>query len=233
MTADNALVLGKNVGINSRSIPVEEFLLGKDTKLSKQFVYILYPLINLIICIIRSAIKRNFLLCNKKAFVISHIASAIHDRNEAIEWGEKSFDRSYINDFNRKLDRILKDGATHEGDVAGRYFEKDHKNLLSRLNKYRENYFRWITDFSIPVTNNLSERNLRPAKVKQNLTAPHIYTIENSRANMGQLLFILIVSAFSLAFDILRLRNIMRDVFILPAMWDILSTIHLFKFLVF
>lgn len=78
------------------------------------------------------------------------IASAIHDRNGAIEWGEKSFDRSYINDFNRKLDRILKDGATHEGDAAGRYFEKDHKNLLSRLNKYRENYFRWITDFSYP-----------------------------------------------------------------------------------
>ena len=102
------------------------------------------------------------------------IASAIHDRNEAIERGEKSFARSYINDFNRRLDRILKDGTTHESDVAGRYFEKDHKNLLNRLNKYRENYFRWITDFSIPITNNLSERNLRPAKVKQKVSGQYL-----------------------------------------------------------
>ncbi|MBQ7616192.1 MAG: transposase, partial [Butyrivibrio sp.] len=37
--------------------------------------------------------------------------------------------------------------------------------LLRRLKKYHDNYFAWMKDFSLPTTNNLSERALRGRKI--------------------------------------------------------------------
>ena len=36
--------------------------------------------------------------------------------------------------------------------------------MLKRIAKYRRNYFLWVEDFSLPTTNNLSERGLRGVK---------------------------------------------------------------------
>ena len=43
----------------------------------------------------------------------------------------------------------------------GAVFER---SLLRRFRKYRNNYFKWLEDFSLPPFNNLSERSLRCVK---------------------------------------------------------------------
>ena len=46
-------------------------------------------------------------------------------------------------------------------DNYGAGFER---TLLTRIDKYRRNYFLWVEDFSIPTTNNLAEWGLRGVK---------------------------------------------------------------------
>lgn len=36
--------------------------------------------------------------------------------------------------------------------------------MIKRINSYMDNYFKWVEDFSLPTTDNLSERGLRSIK---------------------------------------------------------------------
>lgn len=102
------------------------------------------------------------------------IASTIHDRNTLVEQGIHEFTKEYIAEFHRKLDQILSEAEIEHAETIGHYYESDDLNLIKRIRKYRDSYFRWLTDFNIPPTNNLSERNLRPAKVKQKVSGQYI-----------------------------------------------------------
>ncbi len=88
-----------------------------------------------------------------------HIALTIHDRNKAEQAGKTSFDSDYIGAFNARLDEILKYGfQEYEKDKVRleKYGASFERALLNRVEKYRENYFAWLEDFSLPTTNNLS-----------------------------------------------------------------------------
>ncbi|MGN0240253.1 MAG: transposase, partial [Candidatus Weimeria sp.] len=93
-----------------------------------------------------------------------YINTAIHDRNKAIKKGRRSFDRAYIEKFYRDIDRCLEKGWKENELIGKRYGSAFERALLRRIAKYMKNYFMWLTDFSIPVTNNLSERGLRGVK---------------------------------------------------------------------
>ena len=74
------------------------------------------------------------------------------------------FDAEYIKQFHQKIDEYLSDGWKEnekEPDTYGAPFER---TLLTRIAEYRRNYFMWVEDFSLPSTNNLSERGLRGVK---------------------------------------------------------------------
>ena len=81
-----------------------------------------------------------------------------------------------IQDFESKYDKILKAGI--DEDYAKNielYSKKKVKksaslNLLNRLNGYKEQILAFMYDFDIPFDNNLAERDLRMAKVKQKIS---------------------------------------------------------------
>ena len=50
-----------------------------------------------------------------------------------------------------------------------KYGASFERALLNRIEKYRGNYFTWLEDFSLPTTNNLSERSLRAVKSKMKI----------------------------------------------------------------
>ena len=98
-----------------------------------------------------------------------HIAQAIHDRNQAKEAGKNCFEKVYVDAFDSRLNKILLHGWQEyeaDKDQLEKYGAPFEKALLNRIAKYRCNYFAWVEDFSLPTTNNLSERSLRPIKSK-------------------------------------------------------------------
>ncbi len=98
-----------------------------------------------------------------------HIAQTIHDRKQAKAAEKLCFEKEYVDAFNSRLDAILKHGwQEYEADKEKleKYGAPFERALLSRIAEYRSNYFAWIDDFSLPTTNNLSERSLRSIKSK-------------------------------------------------------------------
>lgn len=98
------------------------------------------------------------------------ITETIKERNELIEKGIREFAPQYVDDFNNKLDEILsraKATAEANNSIYSGSFERA---VISRIINYRENFFAWVTDFSIPTTNNLSERALRGVKTKMRVS---------------------------------------------------------------
>ena len=93
-----------------------------------------------------------------------HISTTIKDRNDAIARGEEAFPEAYIKDFHRKLDEYREKGWKENETDPNNYGASFERTLLNRIAKYRKNYFLWIEDFSLPTTNNLSERGLRGVK---------------------------------------------------------------------
>ena len=93
-----------------------------------------------------------------------HIGITIKNRNAAIARGKKSFGEAYIKRFYRKVDECIADGWKENEKDPGNYGADFERTLLRRIQKFRNNYFLWIEDFSIPTTNNLSERALRCIK---------------------------------------------------------------------
>ena len=92
------------------------------------------------------------------------ISSTIKDRKDAIDRGASAFDETYIEKFNRKLDKILKSGWKENLRDPNNYGAHFEEILLRRIAEYRRNYFLWVEDFTLPTTNNLSERGLRGIK---------------------------------------------------------------------
>ena len=86
------------------------------------------------------------------------------ERAASKKLGKESFGDSYIKNFHRKLNEYLTEGWEDNQKDRSRYASSDEKALLKRIQKYRENYFMWLKDFTLPTTNNLSERALRGMK---------------------------------------------------------------------
>lgn len=92
------------------------------------------------------------------------IGHTIKERNDVIAGGGNGFDQAYIDRFHEKVDKYLSDGWKENEADAQKYGAAWERTLLRRIEEYRHNYFLWVEDFSIPTTNNLSERGLRGVK---------------------------------------------------------------------
>ena len=98
------------------------------------------------------------------------IGKAIKERDKAVAEGYTSFDDSYIRSFDEALSGYLSDGWKENEKEPKIYGAKEERALLRRLEKYHDNYFAWMKDFSLPTTNNLSERSLRGVKSHEKIS---------------------------------------------------------------
>lgn len=101
------------------------------------------------------------------------VSSAIKDRKVAEAEGKSRFDEDYVLKFNQRLDEIQALGEQQYAADAERlknYGAPFERALLNRIAKHRRNYFAWLEDFSIPTTNNVSERSLRRSKTKMKVS---------------------------------------------------------------
>lgn len=92
------------------------------------------------------------------------ISETVHERNEMIMHGEKCFPDAYIQAFNDKVNDIMERAEKRNEEDFNPYAGPFEKRIINRMKKYKDYYFGWLKDFSLPTTNNLSERALRCVK---------------------------------------------------------------------
>lgn len=94
----------------------------------------------------------------------SHISKTINERKELIAEGKEGFTKEYIKKFKTRVKHLLKKGIEENQKSPNIYNAPFEKTVLIRIDEYMDNYFRWVEDFSLPTTDNLSERGLRSIK---------------------------------------------------------------------
>lgn len=94
------------------------------------------------------------------------IGETIHMRKEYLKAGREGFTEEETNRFEEELERYVSAGDQICEETKDRYFYTTEKNAIRKINEYRENYFAWVYDFSLPTTNNVAESGLRMTKSK-------------------------------------------------------------------
>ncbi len=97
------------------------------------------------------------------------VQKAIHDRKEYMSNKKESFDIPYINDFDNQYEDILYQAIEENLTKSKTHYDKKERALINRILEYKDNYFIWMYDFSLPIDNNLSERGLRGTKSKMKI----------------------------------------------------------------
>ena len=98
------------------------------------------------------------------------ISKTIHDRKCLIAAEVGTFDDTYMASFEGRLTDILNRAEKTNTEDFNPYSGQFEKNLIKRIRKYRDNYFAWVYDFSLPTTDNLSERALRCIKSRMKIS---------------------------------------------------------------
>lgn len=98
------------------------------------------------------------------------ISRTIKERKDLIREGKTEFNEAYIKEFHRKLTELLDKAEKKANENTSIYSGPSERALIRRIRKYRENIFAWVEDFSLPTTNNISERALRGAKTKMKVS---------------------------------------------------------------
>lgn len=78
--------------------------------------------------------------------------------------GKDHFEEKEEEKFHTQIRRLIQKGYTESGKSTNPTTVPSEKTLLKRLENYYDNYFRWISDFTLPTTDNLAERGLRSIK---------------------------------------------------------------------
>ena len=68
------------------------------------------------------------------------------------------------------MTELLSKAAKAAESNCSKYSAPFEKALIARIADFRENFFAWVEDFTLPVTNNLSERALRGVKTKMKVS---------------------------------------------------------------
>lgn len=92
------------------------------------------------------------------------------DRNKILKDKKNKidhFDKEYLNQLDSKYDEIIsKAKEQNKESKTVNYFKDEEERFIEDLIKYKRNYLLWAYNFSLPSTNNNSERNIRPIKSK-------------------------------------------------------------------
>ena len=94
------------------------------------------------------------------------IQDHIHERKLLKEKDISSFDEEKLASFDKAVNLILEKALKENDADFNKYYGKEEKALIRRLYRYKDNYFMWVKDFSLPYDDNLSERSLRCIKSK-------------------------------------------------------------------
>ncbi len=123
----------------------------------------------------------NFITESEKVLWSDHMHTLLSKMNQEVHSvkhkGKERLSKDKIEQFTHHYDTICKGAMLYyppPEKIAkknrGRLAQAKGKNLLDRFVKYKEEILRFSTNFSVPFTNNLAERDLRMIKVKEKIS---------------------------------------------------------------
>lgn len=92
-----------------------------------------------------------------------------------------------LTEYSTHYDELLTLGIEQNKHTKTRYIKQAEKSLLNRLEKYKEPTLRFIYDFDVGFTNNMSERDLRKCKNRQKISG-------GFRTNAGKEAYCIVMS---------------------------------------
>ena len=109
------------------------------------------------------------------------LSELIAERKVLMQDGHTSFCPDRLNKFFSDFEVVLADGMMENEALKKTDFGYDHERLmLSFLDEYQGNLFLWTTDFSLPVTDNESERCLRNGGKRANRISGLVKSMDKS-----------------------------------------------------
>lgn len=92
------------------------------------------------------------------------ISAWIKKRKDYMEQGKEHFEKGEEEKFHARIKELMRAGHKERKKSTNPTTVPSEKTLLKRLEDYYDNFFRWLSDFTLPTTDNLSERGLRGIK---------------------------------------------------------------------
>ena len=99
--------------------------------------------------------------------------NAVHRAKES---NKEQLSSAQIQKFTKNYEKIIKGALRYypppnkTTKTGKKTKQAKGKNLLDRLSKYQNEHLRFLSDFRVPFTNNLAERDLRMIKVKEKIS---------------------------------------------------------------
>lgn len=106
---------------------------------------------------------KEYLLCAKKRVEEERIRSPALSEEELLEW-------------HKHYEEILQRGIQENPELPkiegkrGRTAQTKGRNLINRFKEFKEAVLRFLSDFSVPFSNNQGERDIRMVKVQQKIS---------------------------------------------------------------
>ena len=92
-------------------------------------------------------------------------------KNKDLEKGSSACDPELLAAFEQTYDDLLERGRSDFGQMQkGDFGYDEFRVMLNRLTDYKDCYLLFIRNYKVPWSNNLAERDLRPAKTKENVS---------------------------------------------------------------
>lgn len=93
-----------------------------------------------------------------------YLSKTIKERKDLIQKNITSFSEEHLDKFRKRMQRLIKKGYQESAVSTNPTTVPPENTLLKRIEEYYDNYFNWVEDFTLPTTDNLSERGLRGIK---------------------------------------------------------------------
>ena len=101
----------------------------------------------------------------------AHIVGMNAHKNRDLEKGQDICDPELLAAFEQTYDDLLEQGRGDFGKMQeGDFGYDEFRKMLNRLTDYKDCYLLFIRDYKAPWSNNMAERDLRPAKTKEKVS---------------------------------------------------------------